>query len=286
MTNCRCFVRLSADSFKRNSCRSRPAGASNITLAATAVISLGGSLAVAMSNSAATLTFGGVANSYFGITNVMEGILNVSAGNDGAFNTNQIASNAGQGDLLVIGNGQAGTQATVIDNTNSIPNNTTIIVNNTGAFTQTTTGDALGGFVLNGGTVQLAGTNGNLEDAVVALPSALPSALTMVSGASMGLARTGGPAGSAGAGYNVFNVFPGVGAAAGDELTVSGVFTSGTSGNGFVVGAALRDAFQAAVSAAEVAEIDANHYGVMAHPDALRAIDEFLARPELRPGPP
>jgi pimeloyl-ACP methyl ester carboxylesterase len=57
-------------------------------------------------------------------------------------------------------------------------------------------------------------------------------------------------------------------------------------GNGFVVGAALRDAFLAAVSAAEVAEIDANHYGVMAHPDALRAIDEFLARPELRPGPP
>jgi pimeloyl-ACP methyl ester carboxylesterase len=50
-------------------------------------------------------------------------------------------------------------------------------------------------------------------------------------------------------------------------------------GAGFVVGAALRDAFLAAVSSAEAAEVDANHYGVMAHPDALRAIDDFLARP-------
>ena len=49
--------------------------------------------------------------------------------------------------------------------------------------------------------------------------------------------------------------------------------------NGFVVGAALRDAFLSAVPSAEVAEVDANHYGVMAHPDALRAIDDFLARP-------
>jgi pimeloyl-ACP methyl ester carboxylesterase len=49
-------------------------------------------------------------------------------------------------------------------------------------------------------------------------------------------------------------------------------------GTGFVVGAALRDAFLAAVASAEAVEIDANHYGVMAHPDALRAIDDFLAR--------
>jgi pimeloyl-ACP methyl ester carboxylesterase len=48
---------------------------------------------------------------------------------------------------------------------------------------------------------------------------------------------------------------------------------------GFVVGAALRDAFLAAVPSAEAVEIDANHYGIMAHPDALRAIDDFLARP-------
>jgi pimeloyl-ACP methyl ester carboxylesterase len=47
---------------------------------------------------------------------------------------------------------------------------------------------------------------------------------------------------------------------------------------GFIVGAPLRDAFLAAVPSAEAAEVDANHYGVMAHPDALRAIDRFLAR--------
>jgi hypothetical protein len=46
----------------------------------------------------------------------------------------------------------------------------------------------------------------------------------------------------------------------------------------FIVGAPLRDAFLAAVPSAEAAEVDANHYGVMAHPDALRAIDRFLAR--------
>jgi pimeloyl-ACP methyl ester carboxylesterase len=47
-------------------------------------------------------------------------------------------------------------------------------------------------------------------------------------------------------------------------------------GAGFIVGAALRDAFLEAVSSAEAVEIDANHYGVMAHPDALRAIAGFL----------
>ncbi len=48
-------------------------------------------------------------------------------------------------------------------------------------------------------------------------------------------------------------------------------------GTGFVVGAALRDAFLAAAPSAQVAEVDANHYGVMAHPEALGAIDDFLA---------
>ncbi len=50
---------------------------------------------------------------------------------------------------------------------------------------------------------------------------------------------------------------------------------------GLVVGARLRDAFLRTVPSAELAEIDANHYEVMAHPDALRAIDEFLARPAV-----
>jgi len=49
-------------------------------------------------------------------------------------------------------------------------------------------------------------------------------------------------------------------------------------GGGFIVGARLRDDFLAAVPSAEVAEVDANHYGVMADPEALRAIDEFLGR--------
>jgi pimeloyl-ACP methyl ester carboxylesterase len=43
-------------------------------------------------------------------------------------------------------------------------------------------------------------------------------------------------------------------------------------GNGFVVGAALRDAFLAAVPSAVAVEIDANHYGIMAHEESLRAI--------------
>jgi pimeloyl-ACP methyl ester carboxylesterase len=48
---------------------------------------------------------------------------------------------------------------------------------------------------------------------------------------------------------------------------------------GLVVGARLRDAFLRTVESAELAEIDANHYEILAHPEALRAIDEFLARP-------
>jgi pimeloyl-ACP methyl ester carboxylesterase len=50
---------------------------------------------------------------------------------------------------------------------------------------------------------------------------------------------------------------------------------------GLVVGARVRDAFLRMAPSAELAELDANHYEIMAHPDALRAIDEFLARPAV-----
>jgi lipase len=45
---------------------------------------------------------------------------------------------------------------------------------------------------------------------------------------------------------------------------------------GFVVGAALRDSFLCAVPSARAVEVDANHYGIMAHPDALSAMADFL----------
>ena len=48
-------------------------------------------------------------------------------------------------------------------------------------------------------------------------------------------------------------------------------------GKGFVVGADLRESFRAAVPSSRVAEVDANHYGVMAHEETLRAIDDFLS---------
>jgi len=47
-------------------------------------------------------------------------------------------------------------------------------------------------------------------------------------------------------------------------------------GTGFVVGEKLRDDFLDAVPSARAVEVDANHYGVMAHPEALRAITRFL----------
>jgi pimeloyl-ACP methyl ester carboxylesterase len=50
---------------------------------------------------------------------------------------------------------------------------------------------------------------------------------------------------------------------------------------GLVVGARLRDAFLRSAASAELVEVDANHYEVMAHRDALRAIDAFLARGAL-----
>ena len=46
--------------------------------------------------------------------------------------------------------------------------------------------------------------------------------------------------------------------------------------DGFIVGTALRDAFLATVPSAKVVEIDANHYSVIAHRDALRAVCGFL----------
>ena len=57
-------------------------------------------------------------------------------------------------------------------------------------------------------------------------------------------------------------------------------------GAGFVVGRALRDAFLGAVPSAEAVEVDANHYGVMAHPDALRATEDFLGRHFAAPAVP
>ncbi len=46
--------------------------------------------------------------------------------------------------------------------------------------------------------------------------------------------------------------------------------------SGFVVSPSLRDAFLAAVPTAEAVDVDANHYGVVAHADALEAITAFL----------
>jgi hypothetical protein len=50
---------------------------------------------------------------------------------------------------------------------------------------------------------------------------------------------------------------------------------------GFAVGARLRDAFLRTAPSVELAEVDANHFEIMAHPDALRAIAEFLVRPAV-----
>jgi pimeloyl-ACP methyl ester carboxylesterase len=47
-------------------------------------------------------------------------------------------------------------------------------------------------------------------------------------------------------------------------------------GTGFVVGTKLRDDFLDTVPSADVVEVDANHYGVMGHPESVRAIAGFL----------
>ena len=117
-------------------------GAGNILL--NQIISGVGSLAVNMSNSTTALAYSTAANTYSGITNVMEGTLAISSPGDSAFNVGGLA---GEGDLLLIGNGQAGTQASVIDSNNSLPNDTTTIINNTGTFTvDPATADADGWF--------------------------------------------------------------------------------------------------------------------------------------------
>ena len=44
-----------------------------------------------------------------------------------------------------------------------------------------------------------------------------------------------------------------------------------------IVEPALLEQFRAAVPAARIVEVDANHYGVGAHPDTVRAVSEFLS---------
>ena len=94
-----------------------------------------GSIAFNLANSGTTVTYGAQANTYYGITDVINGTLNVGSGGDHAWNNNAIATNGGEGDLLIIGSGQSGTQAFVVDNGNNIPNNTTTTINNTGTLT-------------------------------------------------------------------------------------------------------------------------------------------------------
>ena len=52
-----------------------------------------------------------------------------------------------------------------------------------------------------------------------------------------------------------------------------------------MVGEPLRDAFLAAVPSATAVEVDTNRYGVMAHGDALRAIETFVGPPEPQSAP-
>ncbi len=205
------------------------AGANSLAL--TGVISGAGSVDFNLNNSA-TVSYGSQTNTYTGVTNVINGTLALGNGGDKAFS----ATNAGEGILLSIGNGQIGTQAIAFDNGNNIPNDTTTIINNTGTLTigaaagTAGTGDAVGGFILNGGSWQQV--SANVEDAIVVEPSAIPAT---VSGAAIALARNGGVASSEGAGYNVINVFQGVGAALGNELTISNQILVGITGSGFTV---------------------------------------------------
>src|SRR5262249_12509086 len=119
-------------------------GANNMSFAG--VISGAGSITENMATSPATVFYFHLAantNTFTGVTNIINGVLNVNQNSsDGAW---------ASGGVAAIGNGQTGTQATLLDNSNDVPNNATIIVNNSGAFLQTTAGDALGGFILNGG---------------------------------------------------------------------------------------------------------------------------------------
>ena len=118
-------------------------------------------------------------NTYTGVTNVLQGTLNVGGGGDHAFfNT----TNNGQGDLLVVGgNTTPGTVvATVLDMENNIPNNTNTVVNSTGLFAipaNAASGDVVGGFLLNGGTVFISTAN-DVDDGITALPSAIPSSIS------------------------------------------------------------------------------------------------------------
>ena len=86
-----------------------------------------------------------------------------------------------------------------------MPNNMITVVNSTGTMLVGTTngtagtGDAVGNFILNGGTWQHV--SANCEAAIVAVPSAIPST---ISGTQMALARTG-----SGEGYNTINVYVG-----------------------------------------------------------------------------
>src|ERR1043166_2894235 len=183
-----------------------------------------------MASLAPTVFYGIALNTYTGITDVINGTLNIGGNGDHAWNTG--GTNSSQGSLFIIGNGQVGTQALALDNGNNIPNNTTTVVNNTGTLTIGITagtggsGDAVGSFILNGGAWQQVSQN--WEGSLVVLPSAIPST---VSGANVALARTG----VGGAGYNIVNVFAGAGAAAGNELNISAQLTTGSTGSGFVV---------------------------------------------------
>ena len=172
-----------------------------------------------MATGSVVLQIGGTqTNTYSGITADINGTLALNTGGDHAF---QAVTTLGQGDLLVIGNGQTGTQAFATEPTaNSIPNNTAIVVNNTGQFGTAAAPitDAIGSLLLDGGIVNMSGSGNFIDDGIVAAPSAIASTLNGVSQ----LVAAG-----QGAGFTIINVFSGTGAAAGNELTITGRTTVG-----------------------------------------------------------
>ncbi len=152
-----------------------------------------GSLAVNMSTATTSVAIAGagVGTGWTGLSNFINGQVTISRTTGDTYNNN--ATNAygptggvaGAGNLVIIGSGQAGTGASIVQDANDFVNSTLVVVNGTGSFSPSSQ-DAMGGLILNGGSANLI-TLTNLEQNIAVLPNTTP---VTVGGTGFSVART------------------------------------------------------------------------------------------------
>ena len=203
-------------------------GSNNIT--ETGIFSGSGTLAINLNGATLSQTNTTTQFTNTGLIFVQNGTYNVADGGDYGMAITGITGANGSGDMIVVGNGQTGTAATVSEPAvgNSLPNNAIFVLNSTGAFNEVG-GDVVGGFIFNGGQTTVgSGIQETIEDGIATVPNAFNgNYANTINGA--GTLKLSEATKAGGLVQNYFNIALGAGADVNNELTIQTPIVSGTA---------------------------------------------------------